>query len=121
MSGRVLVLPLDNDFIVQIVAKDDAGAAATGLTVTVTITDTSDVEVTGATWPITASEDASGTYKATIPEAVNTIDETFYYVVVDNDANNQTQKQPAKALVRTGIEPSQTVLRKQAQQAGVIL
>lgn len=65
---------LSSDHIIEITTMTNGltGAVINGATVTCTVYDATDTEVTGETWPITLTEDAStGTYRGALTDALS--------------------------------------------------
>ena len=80
-----LVLYIGNSNVIELQALTNTvtDAVDTGATVTVTITDTADVEVSGQVWPATMSHTSGGTYRATLEDDIALVARTKYKAVID--------------------------------------
>lgn len=76
-------LYIGNDSTIELVLKDQQGAAVTDAVVTLTtLTDKQGNVVAGITLPLTLNHDAAGVYSATIPRAVVVVAGRVYEATV---------------------------------------
>ena len=86
----------------------------------VTVTTAADVEVSGVTWPVSLSYDATeGQYNGVIPYTAVLAHATAYIVVV-TAGSTLRREYPAVAWDPRGIRPNQDTLRKIAVAAGIL-
>lgn len=60
----------DNTAEVRYLTDSITGALVESATVEITLTDTSDVEIVGATWPLDMPHIENGTYRANLPDSL---------------------------------------------------
>lgn len=84
MAGRIY---LDNDNLLTVSALKNAngGALVTDATVTATLYDASDAEVTGQVWPLIMGGDGAGNYSGQLQDTLNLTDGGNYTAVVSAD------------------------------------
>jgi hypothetical protein len=78
-------LYLDNSNVIELrdLKNSVTLSADTGATVQVTITDAAGAEVSGETWPVVMAHAASGTYRATLSDALAITANRKYLAVVE--------------------------------------
>ena len=80
-------LYIGNDTVLQLGTTDEplsnsiTGTADTGATVTATIYDMTDTEVTGETWPLTLSHNSGGIYQGTASRSMSLTENESYKIV----------------------------------------
>lgn len=79
-----LVLYIGNDNIIELqtLTNEATGAADTGATVTVTLTDKLGANVTGQSWPATLAHVSGGTYRTTLADELAITANQRYYATV---------------------------------------
>lgn len=84
MAGRIYI---NNDNLLTLGALKNAngGAIVTDATVTATLYDASDVEVTGQSWPLAMSSDGSGNYSGQLQDTINLTENAYYTAVISAD------------------------------------
>jgi hypothetical protein len=81
-------LYVGNNTVLQLGTTDDplknsvTGTTDTGATVTATIYEMDDTEVTGETWPVVLSHAGSGIYRKTVSQSLNLVEHTSYKVII---------------------------------------
>lgn len=85
-----MTLYVGNDHRIEITdLKDDDDNVITGATVTATVFESDGTtEVSGVSWPITLSDEGSGTYGATLSADVNIKENTRYIVNIKAVSGN---------------------------------
>lgn len=85
-----MTLYVGNDHRVEVTGlKDDDGNVITGATVTATVYESDGTtEVSGVTWPITLSDEGSGTYGGTLSTDADIKENTRYIVNIKAVSGN---------------------------------
>ena len=89
MSVCDVKLYIGNSNVLQLGTTDDpvansiTGTTDTGATVTGTIYDMDDAEVTGETWPVTLSHNSGGIYQAVLSDSLSLTEHTNYQIVIN--------------------------------------
>lgn len=101
-----LSLFVDNNNIVELrhLRNSITDAFDTGATVTVTLQDSTNTDVTGHTWPLAMTHDTSGTYRVTLDDAIGITAGSTYTATIDvTGTGGLTAKwtQTVKAAQRT--------------------
>lgn len=80
-----MTLYLDNSNVIELrdLTNSVTGAADTGASVQVTITDASGIELSGETWPVLMAHAFAGTYRATLSSSINLVAGRYYRAVVE--------------------------------------
>lgn len=93
-----------NTNLISLTLTDQAGTAITTATVTVTLTDLDDVEVSGDTWPKSMTHAGSGVYQASLAYAIDVEDGDKLLAKITADATDGSRaywEEPVTVLTRT--------------------
>ncbi len=130
MLEGVELLLIGNDNTVSIEARavpadmfadDYSGALISGLTPQVRVQTAAEVDVSGVTWPVNLTHDATeGQYNGVGCPATAVLTHQTAYIVKVTIGSTILRKYPAVAWNATGIKPTQAQLRTIANAAGLL-